>query len=223
MPSPIRARIHADPRGALDRITETLQAYWDLALARHWPAVQALLEADIMWRSRRLAAGGTHALFQDLHPTVTWHGDRLAAADPWHYSGSLSGEGLLLVPSAMAWPTVRKMVAPYQPLIAYPARGAATLWDTGEPPSSETLEALLGRTRARLLLALAEPNSTTALARRLAVTPAAVSQHLSVLRSSGLVSRTRVGGVVLYRRTPTGDAIVPRPPPDQCAGVTRVF
>lgn len=140
----------------------------------------------MLWRSRRLATGGAHAVFDDLHETVTWHGDRLSATDPWDYSGALSGEGLLLVPSAMAWPTVRKMVEPYQPMIASPVRGIAALWETGEPPSSEALTALLGRTRARLLTALAEPNSTTALAKRLAVTPGAVSQHLSVLRSSGL-------------------------------------
>jgi DNA-binding transcriptional ArsR family regulator len=107
----------------------------------------------------------------------------------------------------MAWPTVRKLVEPYQPMIVYPARGIATLWETGAPASSEDLTALLGRTRARLLIALAEPNSTTALAKRLAVTPGAVSQHLSVLRSSGLVTRTRVAGSVLYHRTPKGDTL----------------
>jgi len=207
VPAPIMERVRDDPRGATVRITETLQAYWDLAFAAYWPRLRALLEADVLWRSRRLATGGAHAVFDDLHETVIWHGDRLSATDPWDYSGALSGEGLLLVPSAMAWPTVRKMVEPYQPMIAYPARGIATLWDTGAPPSSEALTALLGRTRARLLTALAEPNSTTALAKRLAVTPGAVSQHLSVLHSSGLVTRTRVAGSVLYRRTPRGDAL----------------
>jgi len=207
VPDPILERIRNDPRGAAVRLAESLQAYWDVALEPYWPRVRALLEADVLWRSRRLAMGGTHAVFDDLDETVTWHGDRLSATDPWTYSGALSGEGLLLVPSAMAWPTVRKMVAPYQPMIAYPARGIATLWETEAPESPEALTALLGRTRARLLVTLAEPSSTTALARRLAVTPGAISQHLSVLRSSGLVSRTRVGGSVLYGRTPTGDTL----------------
>lgn len=215
MPRPIRDRIRADPEGAVQRITETLQAYWDLAFADSWPRMQALLEADVLWRSHRLAVGGAHALFEDLHETVSWRDGQLTATDQWNYSGSLSGEGLLLEPSAMAWPTVRKMVEPYQPMIAYPARGIATLWETGDPPSSEGLTALIGRTRARLLSALGEPNSTTALAKRLAVTPGAVSQHLSVLRSSGMVTGTRVGGSVLYRRTPRGDALVA---PDQLSG-----
>jgi DNA-binding transcriptional ArsR family regulator len=208
VPTAVMDRIRDDPEAAVDRITQTLQTYWDRAFEAHWPRVRTLLEADVLWRSRRLAIGGARALFEDLHATVTWHGDRLSAADPWSYAGSLSGEGLLLVPSAMAWPTVRKMVEPYQPVIAYPARAIATLWETGDQPSSQTLTALLGRTRARLLTVLAEPHSTTALAPLLAITAGAVSQHLSVLRSNGLVTRTRVGGSVLYRRTPRGDALV---------------
>ena len=108
VPEPIRNRILEDPHGAVERISRTLQVYWELAFADVWPRVRALLEADVLWRSRRLAPGGAHALFEDLHETVTWHGDRLSATDSWHYSGSLSGEGLLLVPSAMAWPTVRR-------------------------------------------------------------------------------------------------------------------
>jgi DNA-binding transcriptional ArsR family regulator len=208
VPRSVLDAVRDDPRGALERITATLGVYWDLAFAAHWPRVRALLEADVLWRSRRLAVGGAHALFEDLHETVRWHGDRLTASDPWEHSGVLSGEGLLLVPSAMAWPTVRKMVHPYQPVLAYPARGIATVWDNGQPPSPKALTDLLGRTRARLLTALAEPNSTTALAKRLAVTPGAISQHLSVLRASGLVSRSRVGTSVLYRRTTRGDALV---------------
>ncbi|MDQ6803966.1 MAG: helix-turn-helix domain-containing protein [Actinomycetota bacterium] len=177
-----------------------------MALAEYWPRIQALLEGDALWRARRLAVSGAHALFEELHETVTWHGDRVTATDPWEYSGSLSGEGLLLVPSAMAWPTVRKMVDPYQPAIAYPVRGVATLWEPGEPSSPDALNALIGRMRAQLLTALAEPNYTTALAQSFGITPSAVSQHLSILRSSGLVARSRVGGRVLYHRTTNGDA-----------------
>jgi len=217
LPGPIMDRIRDDPGGAVDRIADTIQTYWDLAFAEHWPRMRALLEADVLWRSQRLARGGARALFEDLHETVTWHGDRLFATDPWSYSGSLSGEGLLLVPSAMAWPTVRKMIEPYQPMIAYPARGIATLWEIGQPATSEALTALIGRTRARILVALAAPDSTTALAQRLNITTGAISQHLSVLRSNGLVTRTRVGGSVLYRRTRRGDTLATtdeQPTPD---------
>ena len=41
----------------------------------------------------------------------------------------------------------------------------------------------------------------------MALTPGAVSQHLGVLRDSGLTVGIRVGKQVVYRRTPTGDAL----------------
>jgi DNA-binding transcriptional ArsR family regulator len=208
LPEPVADRIQEDPGAAVGRLADALQAYWDAALAQHWPRIQALLEADVLWRSRHLALGGTRALFDDLHETITWHGGRLSAADPFEYSGSLSGEGLLLVPSVMPWPDVRKMVEPYQPMLAYPARGIATLWETGTPPAPGALAALVGKTRAALLTALAQPASTTTLAQRLSITPGAVSQHLSVLYGCGLVARSRVSRSVLYRRTRSGDMLL---------------
>jgi DNA-binding transcriptional ArsR family regulator len=207
LPAPAAEQIRRDTAAAIGRLAGTLRAYWDIALAEHWPRIRALLEADVLWRSRRLATGGAAALFKDLHETITWQAGRLTTADPWQYSGSLSGQGLLLVPSVMAWPGVRKMIEPYQPQLAYPARGIATLWETGAPPPPSALAALIGQTRAAMLTALAEPCSTTALARRLQITPGGVSQHLSVLHDAGLVTRSRVGRLVLYRRSRSGDML----------------
>ena len=216
MPAAVAERIRADPEAAIIRIVDVLRAYWDLALAQHWPRIRRLLEADVLWRSQRLATGGLQALFDDLHETVTLDGDRLLVAEPFDWTGELSGSGLTLVPYAMGWPWVRTMTgrvkpgfphARYQPMIAYPVRGIATLWETTPPPPPDALAALIGRTRASILTTLAEPATTTALARRMRLTPGAISQHLSVLNASGLVSRTRVAGTVLYRRTPRGDVL----------------
>jgi DNA-binding transcriptional ArsR family regulator len=199
LPEPFAQRIRDDPDAAIARLADTLQAYWDLALAEHWPRIQALLEADVLWRSRRLTLGGAAALFEDLHETVSWHGDRLTAADPFDYSGALSGEGLLLVPAVMPWPDVRKLVEPYQPTL---------VWETGARPAPDALAVLIGRTRAALLTTLDQPASTTHLAQRLSLTPGAVSQQLSVLHDCGLVARSRVGRSVLYRRTRNGDTLL---------------
>ncbi len=219
LPALFAQRTRADPAAATERIADTLQAYWDLAMAPYWPRILRLLEADVLWRTQRLAAGGLEALFEDLHETVVLDGDRLRAADPYDWSGELSGRGLMLVPYAMGWPQVRKMTGrvkpgdtgepyePYGPLLAYPVRGIATLWETAPPPPPDALAALIGRTRATILTTLAEPATTTTLARRMDLTPGAVSQHLSVLHSSGLVSRARVTRSVLYRRTARADAL----------------
>ncbi|MEU6180106.1 ArsR/SmtB family transcription factor [Streptomyces coeruleorubidus] len=45
------------------------------------------------------------------------------------------------------------------------------------------------------------------LARRLGVTPSAVSQQLRVLHATGLVTRARDGRRVLYRRSPLGEQL----------------
>ena len=63
---------------------------------------------------------------------------------------------------------------------------------------------LLGRSRAALLARLDLPLSTTQVARDLGLSVAAVSEHLSVLRRSGLVRSRRAGRQVLYQRTALG-------------------
>jgi DNA-binding transcriptional ArsR family regulator len=208
VPRTVASRIAEDPEAAVHRIADTLHEYWRRALAEPWPRILRLLEADVLWRSQRLAAGGLQALFDDLHPTVALNGDRLSAADPFDYSGDLSGTGLILVPHVMGWPRVRKMIEPYQAAISYPVRGIATLWETAPPPPPDALATLIGHTRATILINLTEPASTTTLARRLRLTPGAISQHLSVLHAARLVSRTRVTGSVLYCRTSRGDALI---------------
>ncbi|GII90111.1 ArsR/SmtB family transcription factor [Sinosporangium siamense] len=204
----VTERFRADPEGCIDRVVAGLRRYWDEVFADYWPRVYGLLESDVLWRSRRLASGGARELFADLNPAVRWDGDRLWVLRHWRHSRALSGEGLLLVPTAFRWPDVATIVYPYQPMLAYPARGIGTLWVDQPPPAPEALAALLGRTRAMVLTALAEPASTTSLARRFSLTPGAVSQHLAVLVDGGLVARRRVGRVVVYRRTPMGDALV---------------
>ncbi|WP_066936327.1 DUF5937 family protein [Microtetraspora fusca] len=201
-------RFADDPEAGIRRVSDTLWHLWTVAMEEFWPRVYGVLEADVMRRSRILATGGVQEVFADLHDSVTWYGDRLVAAKEWNHSGPITGDGLLLVPSAFHWPEVAIMCEPYQPLLCYPAWGVGTLWTTGRPCTSGGLSALIGRTRAGILTALEEPVSTSALARRMDLTPGAVSQHLTVLSGGGLVTRQRMGREVLYRRTSMGDALV---------------
>ncbi|WP_457029774.1 ArsR/SmtB family transcription factor [Kitasatospora sp. P5_F3] len=69
-------------------------------------------------------------------------------------------------------------------------------------------EQLLGAPKARLLTLLHEPPATTELARRLGVTPGAVSQHLAVLHATRLATRARHGRLVLYTRSPLVDRLL---------------
>lgn len=200
------------PEAALPRLVDELVAYWDAALADVWPRLSALLEGDVLRRSRRLTTGGAAALFADLHPAVCWTGDRLRIDHAWDGGERLDGRGLLLVPGVFCWPDVRVLVGgSYQPGVLYPAAGVATLWEQAPPPPPGALGTLLGGTRAAVLAGLDEPASPTELARRLDVTPGAISQHLGILRDAGLVTPHRTGRHVRYSRTPLGNALAGRP------------
>jgi DNA-binding transcriptional ArsR family regulator len=98
-------------------------------------------------------------------------------------------------------------IEPWQPTVIYPARGVALLWESNE--EAPELAGLIGATRARILTALAAPQSTSELAAQLGLTPGGVSQHLSALARGRLVVRRREGRVVLYARTELGDWLVP--------------
>ena len=115
------------------------------------------------------------------------------------------------MPSVFNWPRVSPSRATStQTIMLYPARGAATVWESGALAGGreEAAEALLGAPRVRLLAALRSPATTTALARRLGVTPSAVSQHLAVLHRGGLVDKRRSGRAVLYQTTALGLALL---------------
>jgi Family of unknown function (DUF5937)/Helix-turn-helix domain len=202
----------ADPRGEVKRLADTLEAYWERALAPVWPRIHAFLAADIDHRARRLADHGPAALFSELHPEVTWGGDHLEVVVARHEATvELRGRGLLLMPSAFRWSAPMVIdLPPWQPTVIYPARGIATLWDEGTR-APDALERLLGATRATVLASVDAPASTTDLARRLEISPATASHHLTALRDAGLVAARRDGRAMLYARTPTGDALVSGP------------
>lgn len=196
------------PRSGLRRIVEALLAYWDVALAEHWPRLRDVLQSDIGHRGREFASGGAARLFRELHPSVTWKGESLVVDKECSLQLDLGGDGLLLVPSAFAWPIILTITAaPLRNTLIYPARGVALLWDDGPLPSSTGLARLIGPQRAALLASLSGTATTTELARRHGLTAGGVSQHLSVLRDAGLVTGSRAGRVVLYTRTPLGATI----------------
>jgi DNA-binding transcriptional ArsR family regulator len=221
-PYPDSARdLFERPHETLAEITAELAEGHDRLIAPHWERLRSVLDADIAYRAGMLAAGGARSLFADLHPDLRWSAGRLLMSDsePGEPGAqiTLGPDGLVLMPSVFIWPewSVSKATSTQSTLL-YPARGAATVWQGGlgaEVPVAadrEALEMLLGEPRARLLEALCSPATTTALARRLGVTPSAISQHLAVLHRGGLVDRHRSGRTVLYQTSELGLALLAR-------------
>lgn len=198
------------PDEALEALADVLAEYWRRTLAPSWPQMRALLEGEIIARARRLAQGGPHALLADLAPGISWE-DPVLAIDKKHCGDvDAAGRGLLVVPVVFGLAASFVSVeGPWRPTVSYAPRGVGLLWSqNGEGEGDVPLEILLGRGRATVLLALAEPASTTALALRLGVTASTVSEHLAVLLRAGVVARRRAGRLVLYTLTPRGDQLV---------------
>jgi DNA-binding transcriptional ArsR family regulator len=119
------------------------------------------------------------------------------------------GRGLLLIPLVFVCPRLAVMFdEPWQPTLAYPPRGLATLWEAeAERPSAALLE-LVGDSKAAILRTLEIPMTTSEVEARLGVTPGAVSQQLAQLRRAGVVEAHRSGRGVYSSLTPLGTQLV---------------
>jgi DNA-binding transcriptional ArsR family regulator len=191
-----------------DAIADALQQYWDLLFVPHWPRMRDVLDSDISYRSRQLVVGGANALFADLDDNLRWTNGRVEVdAVGLTVDDHVDGRGLVLTPSLFAKHANTMIDSELPPVIAYPARGRAQLWHASAQ-SPAALASLLGATRAEILVALAEPATTTQLAARLALTPGGVSQHLSTMHRSGLLRRRRVARVVTYEQSDLGALVV---------------
>ncbi|WP_314177361.1 ArsR/SmtB family transcription factor [Streptomyces winkii] len=205
-----RAMLDA-PARAVQELADLTERAWQALLAPDWPRLRDLLEADIAHRSRQLAEAGLERLFADLHPGLSWSDGTLSVRTKNRVPAvqELSGRGVLLMPSVFVWPDVAGgFASPWQPALAYPARGVGNLWQRPTPDSARALARLLGANRAAVLGELEDPASTTSLAARLGLAPSSVSAHLSVLRDAGLLTSRRVRHQVLYERTPLGIALL---------------
>jgi hypothetical protein len=207
---PAAAELARRPAATLRLVAAELRAAHDLLIAPHWDRMRAVLAADIAYRARQLAAGGADRLFADLHRDLDWDGTRLVVR--WSEVARpvrLGERGLVLVPSVLTDDQVRiKMSTSTQTVLRYPARGSYLLWSLRRREPGRAASRLLGRPRARLLEALRSPATTSELAGSLGVTPSAVSQHLAVLRDSGLIVGERSGRRVLYVATDQGVALL---------------
>ncbi|MGV9774837.1 ArsR/SmtB family transcription factor [Streptosporangium sp. NPDC003464] len=182
-----------------------LQAVWDEIVAPSWPRFHAILERDVVQRAGRLAAYGWAAALADLSPRVRWRPDGVIEVDARSPDAThrLDGRGLLLVPSPFDCGVGSYLEHAWPYAISYPARGA------GIPHRApDGLAGLIGRTRARVLLELAGPATTTQLVTLLGLSLGTVGGHLAALRRAGLVAGSRTGRGVLYHRTALGDSLV---------------
>lgn len=211
----VRADLRKSSPNALPRVltrpgvtahaTELLEWLWAHTIVSDWPRRDRILRADIVGRTSRLASHGWAGVLRDLGRDREWlNGDELRINRTDHPTRRLGADGqLTFVPVGWLANWVGWAI-PDRYAVYYPVTGAlASL--TGEAGGG--LVRLVGPNRARILLELGEPASTTALAVRTDLPIGAVGNHLKVLLDSGLVLRRRSGREVLYWRTALGNGL----------------
>jgi DNA-binding transcriptional ArsR family regulator len=188
------------------QLARLLAAYHERALADRWPRLLAVLESDLLHRARTLALYGPEVALNDLHPGIRYRDGVLEIAGPEDVEVHARARGLVVNPVAFGWPRVLACTNPgYRPVVSFPARGAAALW---ERAGGNGRAAAVPAGRLRVLAALRAGASTTELAARVWLSPAAVSQHLRNLHRDGLVEASRAGRFVHYRLSDAGAAVL---------------
>lgn len=193
--------------GLAGHLVELLRWVWEETVAPDWSRRQRTLKADVVSRTHVMATSGWAKVFDDLSNGAQWLGDGRLQYDSRPFPDITVTDGLVTLHPAhcrggwIMWPRNRSGRFG----IVYPVAGIFADTHTSVP---ESLAALLGTTRARVLSNTITPGSTSSLAGRLDLPLATVGAHLRVLLDAGLVHRRRSGREVLYWTSDAGTAVV---------------
>jgi AraC-like DNA-binding protein len=127
-PSPVL--LEALDRGERDfaeTVAGQLQLFWEAALAPDWPRIRHGLEADIGYRSTRIARCGYAEMLNTIDPGVTWRAGALHLAR--YNSLDVTADAIVFTPTPFGSHTVLCLDAPDAPLrrppfISYPSMSA---------------------------------------------------------------------------------------------------
>ncbi|WP_218159504.1 helix-turn-helix domain-containing protein [Lentzea albida] len=195
-----------DP-AALGSLGTAMRTYHDGMLKPHWERIRRRLEADRATTGAAMLTGGAEQVLSGLGPAVRWRDPVLEVDYPVDREVHLAGRGLLLVPSLFCHGTPVSLADDdLPPVLVYPIAPGRD-WMRASAPERQ-LEALLGRTRSAVLRAITYGGTTSQIARRLRVSPASVSEHVGVLRGSGLLASRRQGRGVVHSLTGLGSSLV---------------
>lgn len=193
---------------AVVQLTDAMKRYQEIAITPYLPQIRAAVDADRARRARTMLDSGAEGLLTGLHPGIQWSGGVLEVSNyPTERELLLDGRGLLLVPSFFCCGAAITLVDPtLPPVLVYPVDRLGGL--ASRPSGGGALAALVGRTRAQVLDVVGDGALTSEVARRLGISPAAASQHTTVLRNAGLLLSQRDRNMVRHTLTPLGRALL---------------
>lgn len=190
------------------RGAEVLNALWHDHVLPDWPRRRALLEREVTYRAGLVAVYGWSNALGTMSRRSAWVGnDAIRFSNRPLPDRVVGAEGMLFVPVTLTRGTWLCETPPDTFALVYPARGVAERSAAPAPDRVRALERLVGAVRARILLELARPATTTELATTLEVSLGTAGGHIAILRDAGLIEGTRVGRRVVYRRTDDGDRL----------------
>jgi hypothetical protein len=201
----------------LRRLADSIRQYHANALRPYAQVFKARIRADWARRAELIMTRGLGHALDTLHPSIRWHAPVLEVGYPVDQDLRLDGRGLVLVPSFFCWRTSITFADPaLHPVLVYPVRPVLG-WttgreDTGAGGDARSLVALLGRTRAVVLMTIADKPylNTTELAREAGTSLAGASQHATVLRAAGLVITLRHNGSAVHALSTRGMVLLDR-------------
>lgn len=193
-----------------------LLVYWDQALAPYWSAMRAAAEDDLLSRARMLAVHGPDRVLAGLGSRIRFDRGQLTSASHSRVDLPLEGRRLTLVPLLFGRAGGLHADDPLRGVaLSYQASGAVLLAnrclaepDREQPSLGDPLSLLVGPSRAKVIRALAMPQTITGAAASLGMAQSTVSEHISTLRAAGILRRQRSGRTVIYELDRTGEALL---------------
>jgi DNA-binding transcriptional ArsR family regulator len=182
----------------------------------HWPRIRSYLNTETAAAARRFMTDGLRGMMTGLHPAISWD-------PPWLTVGRgsngrahvMAGQGIAFVPSVFmdGEPIVFTPHDANDPwLVIYPAvKDIADLARLhGDPRGPHAVAKLIGHSRSDLLNMIAEQPglSVKDLATLIGISLGAASEHITVMRSAGLIAGRRQGKAHRHSLTPLGASLL---------------
>ncbi|MGW6460247.1 winged helix-turn-helix domain-containing protein [Streptomyces sp. NPDC055078] len=223
--APWLGRVLERDRDAIGRLADSLTHCHKTAVAPYWTRIQRHLDTEAMLRRHLMTNSGLAALLDSLRPLLIWKAPVLEVPGyrPWQRSTDLhlAGRELILAPSVFCGPVPQLLARRHghEVLLIYPALSdlpaasniwAAPLGQRHGRATPQPLVALLGRTRANVLCAIADHplSTTTQLASLVRISTSSASEHATVLRHAGLTTLARDHKQVRHSLSAVGLALI---------------
>lgn len=191
--APLAAPLAASGLAAV--AADLLRWVWRTTIEPEWPRRRKILRADVVARTSRLSSQGWSGVLAQMRPGLRWLGKGQLQINEWPYPPrDIRGRDLVFIAAHCRGGWVSWKL-PNRFGIIYPVTG---VFADSRAATPDSLARLLGAARARVLVAAAEPVSTSALVAVTEMPLGTVGSHLRILLDAGLLERRRSGREVLY-------------------------